>query len=183
MLSEHFDKNFRMVLVCSASRYLRLVCITEPGFLRSDLLLVLHNKPGWLTTQYLKYRLPVMSSWCHQDLCLLRYPGLAVFISPASLLLCAGVVELSSNYMSPSWCPRRWRCSMGLSKLNIGCAVAISCYFSLMFHFKCVISVHTMYSCSPYVELKHLGLPEYSYNCAFCGLRILYPKHSWSLTL
>lgn len=41
------DKNFRLVLVCSASRYLQLIYSTEPRFLGSYSLLVLHNEPGW----------------------------------------------------------------------------------------------------------------------------------------
>lgn len=104
------------------------------------------------------------------------------FISPALLLLGVAVVEMSSSYGSPAWWPGRWTCSVGLSKLNVSCAVASSCCVSLTFHFKYVISVHAVYSCSPYVKLSN------TWDClsmaitTFCELRKLYPEHSLSLT-
>lgn len=159
-------KNFRLVLVHPTRRYLQLIYSTEPRFLMSDLLLVLHNEPVWpQNTGFL---------WC--DLGIIRVVFRHV------LLTCVAVAQMSSHSWSAAWWLRRWRCSIGLFKLDVSCAVASSCCFSLTFCFRCVISVHTVYSYSPYVKLSNI------WNCQIaitilCGLRNLYPKCALSLTL
>ena len=94
------------------------------------------------------------------------------FFSPALLLLSVAVVEMRSHCR---W-PRRWRCSVGLSKLDVSSAVVSNCCFSLAFHFRCVISVHAVYSCSPYVKLSNIwDCLKYSYNY-FLWAKEIVPK-------
>lgn len=145
------DKNFRLVLVHLATRYLQLIYCTEPWFLRSDSLLVLHKEPGWPhpSTENIDLLrcdlLPgIIGSCVRVRVCSGTQDSLCVlhFSSPLAVghCSCGDEFPLQVSILVA----QKVEVLRGLGQVDAGCVVASSCCFSLTFRFKCHLCSHSV---------------------------------------